>query len=112
LLTEIERVHRFGFNAAELERQKAEMLRAYEQALAEVDKLDSSGFAAEYSRNFLEDEPAPGIGAEHAMVAQFLPTITLAETNRFAASWTDRANRVVLISAPKKAGSEPPREAE
>ncbi len=112
LLTEIERVHRYGFNASELDRQKAEMLRSYEQALAELDKLDSSTFAAEYSRNFLEDEPAPGITAEHAMVAKFLPTITLDETNRFAAAWTDRANRVVLVSGPQKPGSTPPREAD
>ena len=38
--------------------------------------------------------------------------ITLDETNRFAAAWTDRANRVVLISGPKKPGSTPPREAD
>jgi zinc protease len=112
LLTEIERVHRYGFYDSELARQKAELLRSYEQALAEVDKLDSSGFAAEYSRNYLEDEPAPGIAAEHAMVAKYLPTITLAETNRYASAWTDSANRVVLVSTPKKPGSEPPRESD
>ena len=112
LFTEIERVHRFGFNRSELERQQAEMLRSYEQALAEVDKLESAGFAAEYSRNYLEDEPAPGIAAEHAMVAKFLPTITLEETNRFAANWTNRDDRAVMVSAPKNNRSDPPREAD
>ena len=101
-LAEIERVDRFGFTATELERTKAELLRQYEQAFAERDKRQSSTFASEYVRVFLEDEPTPGIERELELVRKLLPTIDLAELNRLASDWITESNRVVLVSAPEK----------
>lgn len=103
LLTEIERVRRHGFTATEIERAKLDVQRSYEGALAEHDKLDSSTFAAEYMRNFLEGEPAPGIPFEHDLVKRLLPGITLAEINGLAGQWTSGKNRVIAISAPERA---------
>ena len=64
LLTEANRVALHGFTPTELARQKKQMLRGMEQAWRERDKLQSGGFAAEYIRHLLEDEPIPGIERE------------------------------------------------
>ena len=107
LLVEVERVRRHGFTATELERAKADVLRSYEQANAERDKIDSGAFAAEFERAFLEDEPVPGIAKELELVRELLPGITLAEVNRLASETLGESNRVVTVSAPEKPGAAP-----
>ncbi|HEX7780928.1 MAG TPA: pitrilysin family protein, partial [Vicinamibacterales bacterium] len=111
LFAEAERVTRFGFTATELDREKRNTLRSYEQALVEKDTQQSAGFAAEYSRNFTQREPMPGITYEHALHQRFLPEITLAEVNALAREWTPDGNRVVLVSAPLRDGVVMPDEA-
>ena len=110
LVTEAERADRFGFTATELARQKADLLRAYEQAYAERDKRESASLAAEYMRHFLEDEPIPGIEMELEIVQEVLPTITLEELNELADQAIQQTNRVVLLSGPEKAGQPLPNE--
>lgn len=112
LLTEAERAARHGFLASELAREKADMLRAYERAYAERDKTPSTAYAGEYVDAFLEREPAPGIAAEWQLVQQYVPGITLDEVNAVAKSRLGDRNRVVLASAPEKAGLEAPTEAQ
>ncbi|MEP6691785.1 MAG: insulinase family protein, partial [Gemmatimonadaceae bacterium] len=104
LLTEAERVDRFGFTATELERQKKDLLRGYERAFAERDKTNSGAFAGEYVQSFLQSEPLPGIGYEYKLMQQMLPAITLAEVNKLASEWISEKNRIILVSAPDKAG--------
>lgn len=86
LVLENQRAKQYGFQAAELERSKKSMLRALEQAYAEREKTDSGRYAAEYIRHFLEQEEIPGISAELMYAQELLPTITLADVNRFAQS--------------------------
>jgi zinc protease len=112
LLTEAERVARFGFTPPELERAKARRLRGMERAHAEREKTNSAAFAGEYVSNFLEGEAIPGIEAELALHRELLPGITLDEANRLARAWITPHNRVVAVSAPEKAGVTLPTEAE
>jgi zinc protease len=112
LLTEALRVRRHGFTQTELDREKTEMLRAIEQAYNERDKTESDNYAAEYLRNFLENEPLPGIEYEFELYQKFLPTIELAEVNRLASEWITDGNRVVLVSGPEKEGVVIPAESE
>ena len=104
LFTEAERVTRFGFTETELDREKRNTLRGYEQALTEKDTQNSAAFAAEYSRNFTQREPIPGIAYEYALHQRFLPEVTLGEINSLAREWTPDGNRVVLVSAPQRDG--------
>ena len=60
--------------------------------------------ADEYIRNFMQQEPIPGIAYENGLVQRFLPEITLADVNSLARDWMPDRNRVVVVSAPKKAG--------
>jgi zinc protease len=112
LVTEAARVERHGFTATELEREKRNLLRVYDQALAENDKDESAPLAAEYIRNFLTDESLPGIAWEHQMHVRFLPGITLAEVNALAKEWNGDHSRVVAVSAPQKPGLAVPTEAQ
>jgi zinc protease len=101
LLTEVERVRRHGFTPTELDRAKSELSLFYDQAAQENGKLDSGNFAAEYLRNFFDEEPVPGIAYEVALVREILPTIQLDEVNHLAEQWTG-GDRVILLSAPEK----------
>jgi zinc protease len=112
LLTEAERMSRHGVTSAELERQKANFLRAMEQAYAERENQESQAYASEYVRHFLEGEPIPGIEFEWRAVQALLPTITLEEVNRVAQRWMVDKNRVVLANSPEKEGLEIPTEEE
>ena len=108
LLTESARVRRFGFTQSELTREKKDVLRGMEQAYRERDKSQSRGFASEYVRHFLEDEPIPGIEKEYELYQELLPTIELEEINALAGEWTSEKNRVISVDAPQKEGLEVP----
>ena len=112
MLTEAFRVKQFGFTATELERQKAVVLRRYEQAVKERDKTESRSYVGEYLRNFLDQEPIPSIDVEYNAVREFLPGITLDEVNKLADVKMVRGNRVITVSAPEKEGVKVPTEAE
>ncbi len=112
MLTEAQRVRKFGFTATELERQKEDALRLMQAAYEEKDKTESSSFASEYIRNFLVQEPSPGIAREYEMYRAFLPGITLDEVNHVADRWVTEQNRVLMLSAPQGAGIALPTEAE
>ncbi|MDP2982657.1 MAG: insulinase family protein [Candidatus Latescibacter sp.] len=104
LMREAERVRKFGFTQSELERQKAEILRRMEQMYAERDKTESRQFVTEYTNNYLENEPIPGIEYEFALARKYLPDIQLDEINRLAGEWITAGNRVIMVNAPDKKG--------
>jgi zinc protease len=113
LLTEAERVARFGFTETELARQKASVLRNYERLALEKDNVMAAAKAAEYVRNFLVGETLPSAEDEYALHQRFVPEITLAEINQLAREWFPLSpkNRLVVLTAPEKAGLAIPDEA-
>lgn len=84
LLTEIERIHRYGFTAGEIERARALVKLNMEQYVTEEETTDSATHVDEQIRVFLENEPMPGIRYEGAMAEKFLPRITVDEVNAWA----------------------------
>ena len=81
LFTELARVARFGFTAPELTRMKLNLERGLERAVIEKDKSPSGPLADEFVRNFIQQEPIPGIVYEYGLNQRFSPEITLAEVN-------------------------------
>jgi len=112
LLTEVERVHRHGFSAAELEREKAAHLRELERSFAERDKTESERRAAELASLFLVAHAVPGETFELELARKLLPGIGLDEVNRLAAGWSSESNRVIEINAPAKPDVPVPAEAQ
>jgi zinc protease len=104
LVTELQRVARFGFTATELARAKQAMMLGYERIVTESPDRESESRADEYTRNFLQGEALPTIWQELALHRRFVPGITLAEINALAKEWFPDRNRVVIVSAPEAAG--------
>jgi zinc protease len=102
ILTEAERASRHGFTSTEFEREKARLLRFYETAYAERAKSESSNYADEYVRSFLEHESIPGIEYEYNLVKELLPGITEQEVETVARGWGNEGNRVIVVQAPRK----------
>ena len=80
---------------------KLNLERGLERAVVEKDKSPSGPLADEFIRNFIQDEPIPGIVYEYGLNQRFLPEITLAEVNAVAKDWMPDRNRLVAISAPE-----------
>ncbi|MEP6834439.1 MAG: insulinase family protein [Gemmatimonas sp.] len=112
VLAEAKRVDQFGFLNSELQRAKDNMLRSYERSYAERDKTNSAPLVDELVRNFLEQEYIPGITAEYNLAKGLLPGITIAEVNAAAQGRITDENRIVGVTAPRKAGVTLPTEAE
>ena len=104
LITELQRVARFGFTATELDRAKETMMRSYERSVTESPDRESTSRADEYTRNFMQAEALPTIWQELAFHRRFLPEITLAEINGLVSDWFPDRNRLVIVSAPDSAG--------
>ncbi|NOT74715.1 MAG: insulinase family protein [Cyclobacteriaceae bacterium] len=105
VIQENERAKKFGFTAAEFDRAKKSLLRSMERAYNERDKTESDGYVDEYIRNFLNDEPIPGIENEYNYHKQFLEGITLQEINEFTASNipSSKDKKLVIFQGPEKA---------
>jgi zinc protease len=89
------------------------MLRGLERAQAERDKTDSARYAAEYLRNFLDQETIPGIDNELAYGQAMLPGITVEDVNAYARSAIpEKAAKLVLYTGSDKADNITPAEPE
>lgn len=111
-LNEDKRVQEYGFTQTELDRQKKNLLRKYEQQYAEKNKIASSKLAQECINNFLTKEPIPGITEEYNLAKKLIPEISLEKVNALSKKWITDSNMVVLITAPLKEGVKVPTEAE
>src|SRR5206468_1306091 len=110
LLEEVARVRQHGFLDVELERAKEEMKARNERAWAEREKTESNGMAARLVSSYLTHEPAPGIEANYLLTKALLPSITLSDVCARTQRLTHNDNRVVLVTAPEKAGASAPTE--
>ena len=102
VLTEAERVARFGFTDTELEREKIEILRGLEIRYDERENQESGTYASQYVYSFLQDAPPQSEEAQLRLAEALLPTIGLAELNDLADAWLSDSGRVFLLNAPEK----------
>jgi zinc protease len=110
ILLEAEKLYRFGFTQGEFERFRLDLLNQYENAYKERDKTESRQWAGEYVRNFLEDEPIPGIEFEYEFVKKYNQQISLEDINKLAKRLISNDNRVIVIGAPDKPSVITPKE--
>ncbi len=104
LLTEVERVKRYGFTPGEFDRAKKELLRKKETAVKERDKTESRRLVNEYVNSFLENEPVPSVDFEYSFCQKYLDGIKVEEVNNVAKEWIsdNGENTVIVIMAPQK----------
>ena len=112
LLTQLEKMRRYGFTSAELDRVKKETLAAYEKSYNERNTVRNIMYAQECIRHYLSDEPIPGIAWEYEMVQQLLPMISVDMLNQIAQSLVTDENLVISFQAPEDEKNVLPTEAE
>jgi len=103
LVYQLEKMHRYGFTNAELERVKSEKLTAMEKYYNERNTRKNITLARECIRHFENGESMPGAQWEYEMTQAFLPLISLEKVNQLAQSLI-HPNPTIAIMAPEKEG--------
>ena len=103
LLYQLEKMRRYGFTQAELERAKINYLNGTERAYNSRTTRDNISYAREYIRNFEDGESIPGIEWEYEFVKKTLPTITTGELAEMAKHYM-HANPIISVTGPEKEG--------
>ncbi|MBD0320535.1 MAG: insulinase family protein, partial [Gemmatimonadetes bacterium] len=107
LLREAERAARFGFTPGELAREKAELLRSWEQIHLERAKTTSGQFAGQYVGQFLYGGPLLTVETEYELQRALIPGIRPGEVSARARAWLGSGSRAVLVSTPERPGARP-----
>ncbi|HXI01329.1 MAG TPA: insulinase family protein [Sphingobacteriaceae bacterium] len=102
VLTETERLKKFGFTPTELDRAKQSYLLTFETSFKEKDKTSSENYAQEYTRLFINGEASPGIDWEYNFVKNNIAAIALNDVNSLAKQYITDMNRDVIIMGPEK----------
>jgi len=112
LLTELEKLRRYGVMDDEMERAKTALLNDYEQYYNERNATENINFVEHYIDNFLDNSPIPSIETQLELVKQILPSIQSAQINQLLAGYITDENVLVSIQGPEKEGVVMPTEVE
>lgn len=112
ILTENQRINKFGFTAPELDIVKKNLLSGIEQQYKEKDKTKSAVFVQKYLDNFLTGSAFSSADYNYAFNKKAIESITLAEVNKVAATLIKPENAVLVVQAPEKEKANLPTEAE
>ncbi len=112
IITEAERIKKYGFTEGELERQKKILSRILEKRYSEKDKTESSFFAGKLTESVLYGYAMSGFEEEYELQKSLIPQITLDDVNVLAKEWIKDNNYVVTVSTPEKEGNKLPTEKE
>lgn len=107
IIREANRAKEFGFTAGEYERAKADYMSKLEKLYNERDKQRSSYFIGQYTNNFLENEPIPGIADKYNTIQQVVNYIPLEAINQLVKGMITDKNRVVAIMGTEKENYSP-----
>jgi len=102
-VAELVKARDFGFTKSELDIVKKQLLSSMEKAYNERNTTESGKLVGEYVRNFLTNEPIPGIETEYKYYQDMLPGITLEEVNAEAKKWLDKEDNsryFALVTGP------------
>ena len=101
IIFELEKMHRYGFTQAELDRAKSNQLNALEKANNERNTRKNITLARECIRHFENGESMPGITWEYEYTQATLPLLSLEAVNNIAKDLI-HANPTVAISGAEK----------
>lgn len=104
LVRENERVKKFGFTDAELERAKANLMKRFENSYNNRNKERNNRYVSEYVRSFSDNEPIPGIEYEYEFIKKILPALNAQFVNMVAQQLISDKNVVISVTGPEKEG--------
>ncbi len=101
---EVLRAKRGGFTASEYDRARSEYLSGLEKAYNEREKTSSTSLVNGYVRNFLDNEPIPGIENRFTMMSMLANQIPVEIINMALPELIGDENVVVLAMLPESDG--------
>ncbi len=102
LVTEMERIRRFGFTEPELERVKTNYQRQYEAYEKEYDKVDNEEWAKQLGNHFLKADPFPSLKWEMDFAKKTIAAISLKEIYGQLSVFQNVNNSVIAVQGPDK----------
>ena len=113
ILTEMERIRRWGFTDGEFERAKAKVLASLESSYNSRDDRKHAFWAQRCIDNFREGTPMPSAEVEYELDKQLVEMLNVAMINQVAQQlYQPGKNMVIIVNAPQKEGVAVPTEAE
>lgn len=104
LLTENERVKRYGFQQGELDRAKKSIIARLEKSYNDRDKVESGRIVNQYVSNYLDKQPIPGIEWQFETTKRLLDGIEIEEVSKLINAFIHDDNRVITLTGPEKEG--------
>lgn len=101
-LSEVFRAIQQGFSDNEYNRAKTNLLSGMEKTYNNRNKIESDNFADEYIRNFIDNEPIPGIEADYGLYQNFAKTVTINDINKTLKNYITDDNMFVTVTASQK----------
>ena len=102
--TELERMHRFGFQADEFERAKSNILSELETAAEKADTRKNPQLVRPLLQNFFDNKTFMDPKFELEIGKQILGSLNVMVLNRLASQLITEENLVIIYSGPEKAG--------
>ena len=113
ILTEMERIRRWGFTDGEFERAKAKLLASLESSYNSRDDRKHAFWAQRCIDNFREGTPMPSAETEYELDTQIVEMLNVTMINQVAQQlYQPGKNMVIIVNSPKKEGVAVPTEAE
>ena len=104
MFTETEKMHRYGFTDAEIERAKTEILSQYETLANRADTRQNSQFINPIISNFFDNYSFMDPAMKFQVVQSIMPQLSPAVINQVAQALITRENMVICYLGPKKDG--------
>ncbi|GHV26827.1 peptidase M16 [Spirochaetia bacterium] len=101
LLQEKEKMARYGFTGAEIDRVKRSLLADMERAVSEKDRRHSSGHVNDFVAHFIRGEPVTDAEWDLEAVSKLLPDISAAEIAAAAKNYFAYNDLTLIVSAPE-----------
>lgn len=102
LMMEAEKLKRFGFTHAEVDRAKIEILKSLETAYKERDNQENKKLVRKYVRHYLDGENIPSAEWEYTTAQALMPNITTEMINEIVTKYVTDENMIISFMAPDK----------
>ena len=108
--TEVEKMKRYGFSDAEVQRAKDDILSRYERRASAADSRKNAEFIQPLISNFFNNTPYMEPATEYQLAKSIMQMVPDAAINQVVGQLITDENMVVLYNGPKKEGLADPTE--
>lgn len=102
ILTENERVNRYGITSSELDRSKSNYLTRLESSYKQKDKISNDRYVSGYVDHYTTQAAIPSFDFEYDFKKQVIGGITAEEISAKAKEWIAGKNRTIIITGPSE----------